>query len=502
MTGLRSQAIAAHWYAPAAVIFGLSFVLASGLSATWLVLLFLGVCFGVATFWSGNVKDFFFLGLLFTCSIDINKALIAEGGIYTPGLSLTLSDLFLIPLLLLWAAEKIFNHTPRIYWTRLHNYVLLFLIWFCSTAVNSESKLAGILMCVNYIKYFLIFVLLADYIQSPRQIRLALYGLTAAVCIHLLMSMVDILSGGSFAIQGTKNTTVGTQLVFENAGGLQAFRPSGFMGHPNALADFLVFVAPPLFMLVLLGSRHIGHRTWIMVTAIFGLAIVMLVLTLSRAGWISFTAAVLYALYIGMKRGAISRQQILALIGLAIVAGMTVIAVYPAALLRITEHDSRSSESRIIMMDQALLIIKRNPVFGVGLSDYNGAAHRNIPASFANVSTGFQEKLLEGVVHNKYLLTAAETGLVGCFLFLLMLLQFVRAVPGWPHWKDRASFALALGGSAGIIGQIVFYLFDHFYVDIRITLLFVFFGLVCALLKLEGYGQPAYPRKPGLEKPT
>ncbi len=502
MTGLRSQTIAAWWYVPAALIFGLSFVLASGLSATWLILLFLGVCFGAATFWSGNVKDFFFLGLLFTCSIDINKALIAEGGIYTPGLSLTLSDLFLIPLLMLWIAGKIFNHNPRIYWSSLHNYVLIFLIWFCSTAVNSESKLASILMCVNYLKYFLIFVLLADYIQSPVQIRLALYGLAAAVCVHLLMSMLDIASSGSFAIQGTKNTSVGTQLVFENAGGLQAFRPSGFMGHPNALADFLVFVAPPMFMLVLLGSRQIGSKVWLTVMTVFGMAMIMLLLTLSRAGWISFTVATLYALYVGTKRGIISRQQILALIGLGTVAVMAIIAIYPAALLRITESDSRSSESRFIMMDQALLIIKRNPVFGVGLSDYNGAAHRNIPASFADVSKGFQDELLKGVVHNKYLLTAAETGLIGCFLFLLMLLKFVSAVPGWVHWQDRASFALALGGSASIAGQVVFYLFDHFYVDIRITLLFVFFGLVSALLKLEGYGQRATRGKPRLEQPA
>src|SRR5688572_6786004 len=152
MTGLHSHGIAAFWYIPAALIFGLLLVLVSGLSATWLILLFLGVCFGTATFWSGNVKDFFFLGLLFTCSIDINKALIAKGGIYTPGLSLTLSDLFLAPLLVFWMAGKIIDHNPRIYWSSLHNYVLVFLIWFCSTAVNSESKLAGILMCVNYIK--------------------------------------------------------------------------------------------------------------------------------------------------------------------------------------------------------------------------------------------------------------------------------------------------------------------------------------------------------------
>jgi putative inorganic carbon (HCO3(-)) transporter len=496
MTALRSQAIAAFWYVPAALIFGLLLVLVSGLSITWLILFFLGVCFGAATFWSGNVKDFFFLGLLFTCSIDINKALIAEGGIYTPGLSLTLSDLFLAPLLILWIAGKIFDHNPRIYWSSLHNYVLVFLIWFCSTAINSESKLAGILMCVNYIKYFLIFVLLADYIQSPGQIRLALYGLAAAVCVHLLMSMLDIASSGSFAIQGTKNTSVGTQIVFENAGALQAFRPSGFMGHPNALADFLVFVAPPMFMLVLLGSRHIGYKTWITATAVFGIAMIMLVLTLSRAGWISFTAAALYALYIGTKRGVISRQQILALIGLATVAVMAIIVIYPAALLRITESDSRSSESRFIMMDQALLIIKRNPIFGVGLSDYNGAAHRNIPASFADVSKGFQDELLKGVVHNKYLLTAAETGLIGLFLFLLMLYRFISAVPGWLYWRDRVTFALALGGSASIAGQAVFFLFDHFYVDIRITLLFVFFGLVTAFLKLEGYGQPLAKLRP------
>jgi len=37
----------------------------------------------------------------------------------------------------------------------------------------------------------------------------------------------------------------------------------------------------------------------------------------------------------------------------------------------------------------------------------------------------------------------------------------------------------------GIVGQVVFYLFDHFYTDARIVLCYLYFGLLAALLKIR-----------------
>ncbi len=468
-----------------ALFMSLMIVVLSELSMTWLVLLFMGLGFVAAVLWSGNAKDFLFIGMMLTSSIDINKALIAKGGVYVPGLSITLMDIFFLPLLGIWLVEKMVLNRQRIRWNKMYLLPLLYVLWCWFTIGHAEDKLSSILMCINYTRYLLIFVLIADFIQRPKQLRLALFGLGGAIALHLVLVILQIATGGAFEIQGTKTATMGTKLVFENAGGMHIFRPSGFMGHPNMLADYLVFVLPLLFTLAVLGVKRIGRPVWFGVVLFFILGVATIVVTLSRGGWISFAFAIFFVLGFGYMRGIVTAQLISRLAVLGIVGMICVVIAFPAALLRITESDQRSTESRFVMMDHASLVIKRNFLTGVGISGYREAAKDNIPKSFAVLSPWYQEELLKGVVHNKYLLTMAELGLIGIVIFVLMLISFFTAVIRFKYWTDPVYFAVGLGLSAGIFGQVIFFAFDHFYGDVRITLLFVYFGLVTAVMKLQ-----------------
>ena len=88
-------------------------------------------------------------------------------------------------------------------------------------------------------------------------------------------------------------------------------------------------------------------------------------------------------------------------------------------------------------------------------------------------------------MHNKYLLIMAETGIVGMVLFMLMLWKFLSVVAKEDFWADPAYYCLALGFSAGVFGQVVFFMLDHFYVGLRMNFLYIFFGLICAVVKLQ-----------------
>ena len=68
------------------------------LSLTWLVLIDGGLAFVALTFLSGRPLAVLFSCYVATVSIELTKGIIAEGGVYTPGLYLSLSDLFLIPM--------------------------------------------------------------------------------------------------------------------------------------------------------------------------------------------------------------------------------------------------------------------------------------------------------------------------------------------------------------------------------------------------------------------
>ncbi|AFI84260.1 hypothetical protein Q7A_1430 [Methylophaga nitratireducenticrescens] len=473
------------WYLPLAGIFALIYVSLSALSFTWIVLLFLALCFAAGAFWFKDIQNVLFFGFVFTSSISLTKALIVEGGIYTPGLSVTLSDIFLIPLLFLWLFDKKIVHGEKIYWSKLHFLPLIFLLWSWATMAISEDKLAGFFLCISFTKYFVIFVFFADYVKTPRQIRLIFYAFGLAMCVHFMMMFLELMVGNIIDLQGAKTTTTGTSLVFAEAGGVHAFRPSGFMGHPNALADLMVFLLPPMLMMLILGQSKIGNVRWMAILGLFVFGIIALLLTLSRAGWISFTAAVLFMLFIGYKRGVVMRKYINMLFVIGGISIIIAVMVFPTIYLRITESDERSSESRLAMMHQAALIIQRNPVVGVGIGGYNRAARANIPEFFAHLSPWFQDELLKGVVHNKYLLVMAEMGAIGLIIFVLMLWRFIMIVPNDRQWSDPVLFALALGVTASIFGQSIFYLFDHFYADQRITLSYLFFGLLTALLKIK-----------------
>lgn len=482
---MTSRAEPSLWHYFGFFLFSLVFVVVSDLSKTWIALLTIGLSFAAIAFWFKNLKLVLFFGYVFSCTIHLTKALIVEGGIYTPGLSLTVSDLFLIPLLSIWFLEKKIFLKQKIYWSKLHVIPLLFLLWLWFSVSYSGDRFAGFLMCLNYTKYFFVFVFLSDFISNVKYLKLALLAFAMGLCVHFSLAFVEISAGKIINIQGTKTTPTGTQLVFEQAGGVHAFRPSGFAGHPNSLANILVFTLPTFLILILLGKKMVGPVERLVISSIFFVGLAVLVLTLSRAGWISFTLACIYLLYFGYKRGVVPKTYVQGLLVYAMLGGIATVLIFPTALLRITESDQRSGESRIAMLHQAALIIQRNPILGVGLAGYNRAAQSNIPEYYSHLSPWFQGELLKGVVHNKYLLVMGETGTIGVTLFVLMLYQFVKVVPRGDFWTNPVYFSLALGIAAGIFGECAFYMFDHFYSDPRIAQLFIFFGLITSVVKLQ-----------------
>ena len=119
------------------------------------------------------------------------------------------------------------------------------------------------------------------------------------------------------------------------------------------------------------------------------------------------------------------------------------------------------------------------------MGSYNKAAQTATPSSWAALLPDYRETLRKGVVHNKYLLTLAETGPAGLMLFLLFLGMNLLVPFGRITWTTPEQFALVLGISAAVLAQTVFYLFDHFSYDTRIGLLYAFTGLLEGMANLR-----------------
>ena len=190
-------------------------------------------------------------------------------------------------------------------------------------------------------------------------------------------------------------------------------------------------------------------------------------------------AAFIVAVY--FRYGLISSRQLGMLFALVLLGAILVVLIYPNVLLRLTAPDDRSLESRVLLADMAVVMIKDNPWFGVGFGDYNRAAFGYAPPLFATVSADYQLLLHQLVVHNHYLLLAAELGIPATLFFLYLMWRFVRLA--WPleRWRDPGVFALVVGLCAAVVGQALFFNSDNYYADTRVFMFWLYAGLLQAL---------------------
>jgi hypothetical protein len=473
------------WAALVTVPLAVAVVCISHLTAAWFVLLVAALVTAVAVVWSGDIKLALASALAFAFPIDITKALLVSGGVYAPALYLILSDVFLLPLLVLWLWDRKVVQRATFARSPFYGPAVALLAWTWISTLYTPQKDGGICAALMHTKFFVIFLWLTDYLETPKRLRAVLVGSAGGLVLNLLYTGLQFVTGSRLEFQGNKTGTSGTSLVFAQGGGLHTLRPYGFLSHPNMLAAYLTFVIPVLLVLVLVGRARLRPAVWWSMVALLGASLGCLGLTLSRGGWIACGVSMGFIFLIGLRRRLLSPAHLTFVATFGALVLVTSAAVYPAFYLRLVDSDERATESRVLMLHQAALISSESPLIGVGLGGYNMVAQHKIPAIFASVPPEYQKELLKGIVHHKYLLTLAETGVIGLFLFLYVFYRAFRAFFAVPRWTDDVHHSLGLGLAAALVAQLVFFHFDHFYVDLRIGLLWFTFGLLSALIRLQ-----------------
>ena len=136
-------------------------------------------------------------------------------------------------------------------------------------------------------------------------------------------------------------------------------------------------------------------------------------------------------------------------------------------------------------------MISRHP-FGVGANNYVVVANVEGFNAAANVPwEGWH-----AIVHNVYLLVAAETGWFGLFAFLFLLIQpmIVAFRCGWRSRRDQRG-DLLLGFGVALLTVYIHSLFEWVLIsDLSQYLLAIEIGMVAGLAEQLGYWRKAYPR--------
>ncbi|MBN1452687.1 MAG: O-antigen ligase family protein [Anaerolineales bacterium] len=325
---------------------------------------------------------------------------------------------------------------------------------------------------VQLLEFLLTYFYLANHLRTRQEILFFVQALMGGMLAENLLMILQWITGLHFWFAGI-DATLYTDPV----------RVGGTFGNPNIAGGVISgFLALVCAMIWVFPKR--SQKVFALLCFVTGCA--ALISTSSRASWVGFLVAFLIFSWIGFWRGWVNRKTLVwMLIGTTII----VLIFYPTIYSRITLDDSGSAESRVKMARLAWNVIRAHPWLGVGTNNYALVA-----ADYNTADVGYLGYIIYSAVHNKYLLTWAETGLFGLLFYIAFLIAPIIEI--WHHVRRGGRFQslVGLGAGCAIASMSMQMLAEHF--NLRTSMLFVWIlvALATSLRNLESVNPESLPQ--------
>lgn len=370
-----------------------------------------------------QIERFLVSCLVYTLPVSISKDLVFRYNLSGPsGLSITIPDIFLFLLLMNWFFNS--SHEDRS-GKKLLPMSSLPLLYLCST-------LPSFFNTIDYLLSFAAFIYLAKMC-----IIFYLIGKLPGAVSHIHKTMLHLQIILTFAVLFNRYI-----FPIENLYGfaLLTYRSKNAAG---AVLAFLLLVR----FGTLFGKQAEGRLKG---RLFFILGAVALLASPSRGAWLSFLVGFLFFVIVGFARQLLSSKAAAGALVIVILVGM---AGMPFLKTRNLNFNDREAQDRIELNRIAIKIIKNHPLVGIGLGNYMDHMKAYMPET-----EGF---FWVYVVHNNYLLVAAETGLFSLAFFIMI---FVNAISSGIKFKsdESANGIISLSYAAGLSGFATHMLADYF----------------------------------------
>jgi putative inorganic carbon (HCO3(-)) transporter len=279
---------------------------------------------------------------------------------------------------------------------------LAWLVASALSAANARDMGLTLIQVAQMARLLLLYLVVANSIKDETDIKWLVWALLAGALFEGLLGIFQWVAGRPLGLSFLGEAT---KLFYG--------RPLGTIGHPNGYGAYLAATIP--IGLVLLFSNVQGvHKAFAGI--VLGVGILGLVFSHSRGGWLSFAAASIAVLVFALRRrrqdshtAFVGAGAILLVLLLLMLSQRDLIAA------RLTsEQGQKSALSRITMAKGAIAMIQDYPMLGVGANNYPLLMPAYDPFDYA------RERQIV-IVHDIYLLIAAETGLIGLAAFLWFL---------------------------------------------------------------------------------
>jgi putative inorganic carbon (hco3(-)) transporter len=382
------------------------------------------------------------------------------------GLSISATTLALLGLYGSWFVEALAGKNPKRH-SALHVNVPLTLyvaIAMCSLCVAQDITLS-LFELFLFAQLYLVYFYVANRVRTREEVRFVVALLLLGALLESLMIIALKFSNLGTSVIGPAHIYVESD---PTTGGT---RIGGTMG-PNVAGAYLSVLLALAVSVLFTNLKRIDK--W-MAAAVLMLGQIAILLTFSRGAWMALVVAISGLCIVACREGWFSWKLPVT----AILIFALLYAPFGSAVsTRLFGDDNGAAESRIPLMNVAFRIISDSPILGVGSNNFSVVMERYLTSEFR------QPRAFVFIVHNKYLLIWAETGIIGLLAFLAFLAGALRK--GWQCWKfqDRLFSPVALGCLAGVAGHMLHMAVDHFRNRPAQQLLWLIAGLFVAMHRI------------------
>lgn len=267
----------------------------------------------------------------------------------------------------------------------------------------SSEQFIGLTFFFYLLEYYFLYWLTYNMVRSEEDFRRIVGLLLVVMAMQSVIYYIQSGLGVTFDLMGQ----TWEEGDISRPGGTVSTNPAGFAS----------FIMPPLFMAIAIGivKARVWHKGYALSASLMGIA--ALVLTFTRGAWSGFVLGMIVVAIIGMRSRALTGKTVLLGAAAAVIGGLLLL---PIMLVRVagdytSEGGAATSgmDERLGLIRIALNIIAEHPLTGIGPAGYG--------YQFKNYVPGDMDQWLF-VVHNEFLLRAAEIGIPGALAFVFFLI--------------------------------------------------------------------------------
>ena len=388
------------------------------------------------------------------------------------------TDLILAVLFFYWYVEALVNgkrwHFPRAAWL-----VVGFFVFCLISLFSAPSPYLGLVEISRQLKFFLLFLFAVNNTDSKSTLRLmalmAVTILTVQGGVTALRFETGWMTPLTFGDTGQDADQITEYLSVDRDQLGDVVRSFGTLGSPGSTVR-LCMMTIPFALLLSMRNPMFRFRLPFLSLMIFGIG--ALLLTFTRAFYLTTAVQVVAAFLLGIRHRYLSKMEVLLLMVLAVAATC---AIAPKIYEKLTVRQD-SVSVRFAQYKAAFDMIIDNPMFGVGLNNGTGVKERYVNISYDEQDPDTQFYLEP--THNLYLSLTSEIGLIGGMLYFIFFGCVITRA--WRLSKSAVDPELRFFANVMLVafaGVVVNALYDPLHEDGVMNLLWLYSGMLFALTR-------------------